>query len=464
MSNADYWDERYDAADETLEKMRNVVSAATAFNTNIDAVVKISGARLAEIAGTLGIDWDCLSFPERSEILSPADVVKGAFRCFSKGIAEEWLVKDKAVFDWMQQHLGFDRMQMGGQGGIVANALAVCGVQKVVDHCNSLPKAQAEQFLKLDNLQSFDENGRLMPAYQIDRKEDVPLIHWIIEFDKGDVFDVGGHRVVCPKSNRFIATYDPLNFNLVTDANFVKYLDLHPVEVVVLSGYHALTSEGDGVRLVRDSLPLVKSWQEKGTLVHLEVASTQDTAVRKAIVDIIASQADSIGLNERETCDVLRVIDEGELADICDRNPSATNLFDAVLRIKKKVGCRRIQLHMFGLYLTIQDKGFPITPEQNLRGMCLAATVAASKAGTGHINEVRNLMWAKGIKPCEIGLRELDNLAGYAGSRALGDTGIGKYDAYDVIAVPTLLVEKPLTLVGMGDTISSISLIGALKA
>ena len=43
-------------------------------------------------------------------------------------------------------------------------------------------------------------------------------------------------------------------------------------------------------------------------------------------------------------------------------------------------------------------------------------------------------------------------------------TGIGEYAGYDVIAVPTILVEKPVTLVGMGDTISSVSLVGALKA
>lgn len=111
----------------------------------------------------------------------------------------------------------------------------------------------------------------------------------------------------------------------------------------------------------------------------MEVASTQDKDVRRAVVEKVASLADSIGLNERETIDVLEVIGEEKQAQICEENCSATNLFEAVLRIKQKVGCRRLQLHMFGLYLTIQDKGFKITPEQNLKGMCLAAVVAGKQ-------------------------------------------------------------------------------------
>jgi len=41
------------------------------------------------------------------------------------------------------------------------------------------------------------------------------------------------------------------------------------------------------------------------------------------------------------------------------------------------------------------------------------------------------------------------------------ETGIVSNDKYDLIAVPTILIDKPKTLVGMGDTISSISLVGA---
>ncbi len=105
--------------------MQQVQAAATAFNANIDAVVKISGKKIAELAQTSGLDLRALQNVTQTKLLSSSDVVKGIFKCFTQGIAEEWLTEDKIVYDWMVKHLGYDRLQMGGQGGIVANVLAV---------------------------------------------------------------------------------------------------------------------------------------------------------------------------------------------------------------------------------------------------------------------------------------------------------------------------------------------------
>ena len=63
--------------------------------------------------------------------------------------------------------------------------------------------------------------------------------------------------------------------------------------------------------------------------------------------------------------------------------------------------------------MTLQDKGFKITPEANLRGMMLAATVAARKAGTGNINKKENLLWAHGEQVSDVGLKELSDLANH---------------------------------------------------
>ena len=136
-------------------------------------------------------------------------------------------------------------------------------------------------------------------------------------------------------------------------------------------------------------------------------------------------------------------------------------MFEALMLIKKIIKAPRIQLHMFGLYMTLQDKGFKITPKANLRGMMLAATVAASKAGTGNINKKENLLWAHGEQVSDVGLKELSDLANHLHKPELTETGITEVDGFDLIALPTILVEKPLTLVGMGDTISSLSLIGS---
>lgn len=455
------WQQKFAQVPEVLEKVKTVKSVATAFNTNIDAVLKLKAADLENLIKSQNMSLSELENVEHTKLLSGKDVVKGIFKCFKSGIAEEWLTEDKQVYDWMVQHLGYDRLQMGGQGGIVANALAVVGVKKVIAHTNSLPSLQAEQFLKLDNLVSYDEKGQELPAYKVDRKLDIPLIHWIIEFDKNDVVTIEGKTFTCPKSNRFIATYDPLNLHLVVDNSFIENLGRNPAEYMVLSGFHALTEKNDGIRLQDDIVPVIKAWKRQGTLVHLEIASTQDIAVRKALIAKIAPIADSIGINEREAIDILEVTGEEELAKECDQNTTAVNMFKALLKIKAKINCARVQLHMFGLYITLQDKGFKITPEENLRGMMLAATIAAGKAGTGNINEVKNLLWAQGRDVSDLGLAELNNLAQFIGDAKFIESGITIYHDFDVIVLPSIIIEKPLTLVGMGDTISSLSLIGA---
>lgn len=464
MNNAELkkeWLEKFKVVPSVLENVKKVRKAATAFNTNIDAVLKLSGKDLEALVKKENMSLAEVLDVKHNKLLSGKDVVKGIFKCFKSGIAEEWLTEDKNVYDWMVKNLGYDRLQMGGQGGIVANALAVAGVSKVVAHTNSLPRLQAEQFLKLDNLVSYDDKGQEKPAHKIDRQMDIPLIHWIIEFDRNDKVTLDGETFVCPKSNRFIATYDPLNLHLVVDKAFIENLDKEAVDYMVLSGFHALTERNDGVKLQDGVVPVIQNWKKQGTLVHLEIASTQDIAVRKALIKKIAPLADSVGINEREAIDILEVIGEEKLAEECDKHTTAINMFKALLKIKAVIGCGRVQLHMFGLYLTLQNKGFRITPEANLRGMMLAATVAAGKAGTGSINEPKNLLWAQGKEVSDIGLDELRELAEYIGNEKLLETGISVYENYDLIALPTIIVEKPLTLVGMGDTISSLSLIAA---
>ena len=203
-----------------------------------------------------------------------------------------------------------------------------------------------------------------------------------------------------------------------------------------------------------------KKWKEnnKEAIFHLEIASTQDFEVRKAIVNLLVPLMDSIGINERETIDVLEAIGEEKLARLCKAKTTAENLFAAIVKIKEKLQVKRIQLHMFGLYITLQDTGFKISPEQNLKGMMTASTVAAAKAGTGTID---NLLFAHGYTVSDVGLIEASNLATSIGQDELDTKGIGRYIKWDLIVVPTILIEKPITLVGMGDTISSISLVAA---
>lgn len=454
------WKILFANAPKTLASVKEVNSVATAFNANIDAVLKIDTNKFSDLLIQENLSLSELRNIKYTKLDNPQDVLKGIFKSFSLGIAEEWLTADKNIYDWMVKNLGYDKLQMGGQGGIVANVLGIAGVKKVFAHCNSLPQLQADQFLELDNICSFDESGCENSAYKINRNHDVPLIHWIIEFNKGDKIIIEGQEFVCPKSNRFIATYDPLNLNLVIDKNFVETMTKTNLDYIILSGFHALSSENNGVKLLENSIPFIKQIKKKA-LLHLEIASTQDLKIRENIINQISPLADSIGVNERETIDVLEILGLKDLQQKCEENCHSINLFNALIAIKKKLKIPRIQLHFFGMYLTIQDKNFKISAQANRNGMILAAIISTSKAGTGSLNEYENLLWSLKEEVSDIGLKELEDLSAYIKNDALLSSGICQFEDFDIIAIPTILIEKPKTLVGMGDTISSISLVSA---
>ena len=455
------WTKKYGIALEQLNKLKDIKTVATAFNTNIDAIYKISGKELTKLIKENNICINNIDNTSISEVHSPNEIIKGIVKCFTKGIAEEWIIEDIEIYNWLDKNIGYTKLQMGGQAGIIANALALLGIQEVVAHTNSLPKLQAEQFLNLNNLLSFDENGKLKKANSISRENDLPLIHWIIEFDKGDKIEIDNIVYECPKSNRFIATYDPMNMNLVMNNSFISYIENTPVEYLILSGFNPLLESNCGLELIDGAVNVIKNWKTKNPemIIHLEIASTQDKVIRKAIVEKIAPISQSIGLNERETIDVLNVIGEDKLAKEIENNTNACNLFKAIEIIMKKVKPQRIQLHMFGLYLTIQNDKFRHTSENNLKGMICASVVSSSKALNGELSKPEDTTKAFGIEVSEIGLRELSELSKMLNKPELLENGLCEYDGFSISAIPTILIDKPKTLVGMGDTISSVSLL-----
>ena len=168
-----------------------------------------------------------------------------------------------------------------------------------------------------------------------------------------------------------------------------------------------------------------------------------------------------MGVNERETMDILSAINQKKLLEKCHQNPSSSNLFDAILKIKNKLKCPRIQLHMYGLYITIQNKNYPLSPTKNRNGMILAATSAAGKALYGQLSKPEDILKAYGMSVSDIGIKELQDLSFHLKKDSLLTKGMCEYEGYNIITVPTILIDHPKTLVGMGDTISSFSLIGA---
>ena len=453
------WCEKYKNVSIQIRKTAEIKLVATGFNTNIDAVVKINGEKISELAKQFSLSLADVKNCQ-TVLDSPKAVVCGMIKCFINGIAEEWLTDDQLVDKWIEQTIGADKLQMGGQAGIIANVLALTDMQKIAVNTASHPKILSDLFIKSEKLQATDENGKLAPACKINRAQDIPPVHRIMEFDKGDVLVLEGREYICPKSNRFIATYDPLNAKMQINEGFKTYLLNNGFDYFIIAGYNLL-SGGDGLMAAQKSAELLHELKKKNGIMHLEIASTQDKKIRAYMMEKIAPLCDSIGLNEREALDVLEVISPDVWKKIKDEPLNAENLFEAILKIKQQIKVKRIQLHFFGLYICVQDKDYKFSAAQSLNGMLCAAAVAASKASLGYLQNKQDLLASLEKNRAKICFSEIIKLSKHINSNALLSGGIAEYEGYDIIAVPTLLVENPKTLVGMGDTISSLSLVCA---
>ena len=150
------WSSLYQVTKEKLENFPKIGGIVSAWNANIDAVVKLSGKRIENLLENHNQIYNS----SINMVCTPEDLLRGLIKCFKDGIAEEWIVENEEIFLWMKNNIGYDKLQMGGQGGIIANTAAICGVNPVFVHCASLPKMQADLFLELDNLVSFDTAGK----------------------------------------------------------------------------------------------------------------------------------------------------------------------------------------------------------------------------------------------------------------------------------------------------------------
>jgi len=466
------WEKYYEQVPKTFERLEQVKGVLTAFNSNIDAIKKITPQTLQMWIDTYGASAEFKN--SYNEIKSQGDFLRGLLDCFTRGAAAEWLITEIPVYEWLQKNVGYDHLQMGGQGGIIANVMAVCGIQKVYAHAASLATDQIKMFVDQPNLLLAAADNHFVSARKATRANDKPLIHWILEFKKDDQVTFNGQKITCPKSNRFIATYDPLNFELAIDEHFNKaasHLEPGTLQYIVLSGYQMLQSKltngTEAIEVIRDSWKKIGFWKKRQSQpqVHFEVASTQDMAVLKDLVEFVAFKSESIGFNEQELVLILKAIDEAELAEKINKQMDAVNLFEGMLKLHEKIGTPRMQIHFFGCYITLLSKNYWNTLEKVRDGMLLAATIAASKAGTGTIEKKENLMWGMQVPVGAVGLKHLEELHKYLneteGQNDIKEQGIFIGKKFDVVAIPSKIVDKPITLVGMGDTISSLSLIGS---
>jgi ADP-dependent phosphofructokinase/glucokinase len=311
------------------------------YNVNIDSVYRISGVEISELLKNCE-RAEILEKIEKppGKILSESDFVAGLAYCMKNGCGAEWLVLERAVFEFLKNRY-FEKslVRMGGNAGIMANALSQLGVSRVIPNVAVPSKIQLSLFsgrsiyfpgltaerkvnseagsgkMGSGEIDSKEIDSKEFDSKEIDSKENMYAvsssqepIHFVFDFSKGDTFSLYGTQIIIPRENRFIATCDNLNLRLYVNPAFEKYALEQACEIdgALISGFHLLLEnyhDGSSYKtILENTLYQLKSWKTKNDKlrIHLELGHFASKKIANSVFLEFGAISYSIGMNEDE--------------------------------------------------------------------------------------------------------------------------------------------------------------------
>ncbi|NJE06265.1 ADP-specific glucokinase [Thermococcus sp. M36] len=446
------WDALYSSAfDKVRGNIGKVGGVLLAYNTNIDAIKYLDSADLERRIGDIG-KGEVLRYSEElpEKITSLEHLFGGILWSVRHGKAAELFVESCRVRFYMKRW-GWDELRMGGQVGIMANLLGgVYGVP-VIAHVPQLSRLQAELFKDGPIYVPKAEDGKLMLVHPKDFAGDEEnCVHYIYEFPRGfRVFDFEA-----PRENRFIGSADDYNPNVYIRPEFRDYFGeiASKARLAIISGLQALTKEnyGEPLEILRGHL---ETLNKRDIPVHLEFAFTPDETVRKALVEVLG-MFHSVGLNEVELASIMDVLGEKALAEkLLSHDPvDPITVTEAMLKLAEKTGVKRIHFHTYGYYLALTEYRGDFVRD----ALLFAALAAAAKAKLGDVGRIDDV-----AKAMDVPVNERAKPVGEALVKEYSmKKGVAEVNSYQLAFVPTKIVARPRSTVGIGDTISSSAFVG----
>lgn len=434
------------------------------YNVNIDSVYRISGAEVSELLES----FDRTEILEKTKnppgkILSESDFAAGLAYCMKNGCGAEWLVFDKSVFEFLKNHY-FEKslVRMGGNAGIMANALSQLGATRVIPNVAVPSKTQ---------LSLFSKKAIYIPDSHIVKdvaSSSQDPVHFVFDFSEGDTFSLCGTEIRAPRENRFIATCDHLNFKLFVNPAFEEYALQHACEIdgVLISGFHLLLenySDGSSYKtILENALSQLRSWKVKNDKlrIHLEFGHFASRKIANSVFEDFAAISYSIGMNEDELAMLHHlhgIPTEGLL------RMEADAVGNAACRLALRNGLKKLLIHTREFVMTIYkpDSNFDDSilreiAEKKLEAMEFGVSCAGAYAASGRL-EGRKFAEEEASKLQEstLGRTQLELFLKAFNGKVFGHGAYAFREGYILCILPTLLSKSPLTTVGLGDTLTA---------
>ncbi|WP_135609504.1 ADP-dependent glucokinase/phosphofructokinase [Methanococcoides sp. AM1] len=428
------------------------------YNVNIDFLYTITGLEMSDLLKLVDKDELIGKICDApGEIRSLSDLVAGLILHMQKGTGAEWFIYSDDVFHFLKsRYYEKSEIRLGGNAGIMANIMSHMGAEHVV--MNAV--GDIGSIKPLISGENIVFSGKSVPQDVPLSREANEIIHFVFDFSSGTQFDFFGTDVIVPRENRFIATYDDVNTELTITPEFEEYSLEHVAEMdgAIISGFNQLQKcypDGSGYseRFERAHSQLI-GWKERNPdlPIHVELGHFMSMDMGVSIFSELAGTADSIGMNEDELVMLAEL--HGVPSDMI-RKMDACAILDACVRCALSTGLKKIILHTRDFIMSIFRKGTSSTIRE-MQSMQFGVMCAAAFAASGKL-PVRSQLEksVSGLARSEEGVDQLNKLQDCIGGEQLEGGVCGEYRGYSVCILPTIICEKPVSTVGLGDTVSS---------
>jgi Archaeal ADP-dependent phosphofructokinase/glucokinase len=461
------------------------------YNVNIDSVYRVSGTEISELLETFEAA-EILSKIENppGKIFSKSDFVAGLAYCMKNGCGAEWLVFEQPVFEFLKSHyFGKSFVRMGGNAGIMANALSQLGASRVIPNVAVPSKTQLSLFSKKaiyfpDTFSLLEQNSGIAPEVkqEVGSNSQEP-IHFVFDFSEGEIFSLYGTDVRVPRENRFIATCDHLNLRLFVNPAFEQYALQHICEIdgVLISGFHLLLENyPNGLTyktILDDTLNQLRNWKARNNKlqIHLEFGHFASKEIANSVFLKFAKFSDSLGMNEDELAMLynLHGVPGKELL-----NMKADAIADAAFRLVSRQGLKNLFIHTREFVLAIfktdfkfnsklnhelksklesePEPEFQRAAEEKLEALEFGVQCAGVYAASGKL-EGRRFVEEEASKLQEsmFGREQIESFLKAFNGKTFRQGAYAFRESYTICMLPTLLSRSPVTTVGLGDTLTA---------
>ena len=398
-----------------------------AYTSNLDAIVKWDVDSFNRLLERYLEEEPCCE--EGEAVGSMQDFAKIVSYYAVNGLGGEVEITSGGVIERLKDY--FDIYYgLGGTCAQGAAALGTLGVPVLI-HITDRSREVAK-WLEDKRIESVNGH-RSVPIKECVTGEK-PLIHLIMQYDKGDVIRCGDREYEVPVSNRLIMGYDKVHKVMPVRQDFLEYLEKHAQMMCSydISGFNAIVEPevlkerigqlAKHYRTLRSRNPQLK--------IYFESAHFISAGCRDLLYDTLAGHMDIMGMNEEELVDLA-----GKKACPVDKD-DIRSVIKGLNHMLELYPVKGIVMHSkdYALYYGEMLEGVDVE-----MGLTLGSLMSGTRARIGRYGT---------IDDCRESLKLPLSPTGIRFAQALDEMEL----QHEAVLVPSRYMEKPRYTIGLGDT------------